>query len=173
MLGCPIGKECGETGSPAAPPADRCRLYIRSNRAQKLFRPTRGGKRQNSRRARKAAKSLVVRSSFPHGGAGAPDENVDFVIWGLYSRTGRPYNPLIAEERGAKRRRARRQDAETEKKFSRSRLRVSGSPENRNLWLTVRFKFTRYRAVDDANGFDRSHSLTVSDRMADWPGFPG
>jgi hypothetical protein len=38
-------------------------------------------------------------------------------FWGVYSKMGRPYNPLIAEERGAKRRRALKQTSEKQKKF--------------------------------------------------------
>jgi len=44
--------------------------------------------------------------------AGARLENVSFVIWGLPKRKADPYNPLIAEERGAKRRRATKQASE-------------------------------------------------------------
>ncbi|WP_338721083.1 hypothetical protein [Devosia sp. XK-2] len=65
----------------------------------------------------KAPKSLVVWSSFPHGQTGAEPENVVFVILGLPKRKSGPYNPPIAEERGAKRRRARRQASEIKSIF--------------------------------------------------------
>lgn len=48
---------------------------------------------------------------------GCSGENVVFVMRGIYSQRGRPYNPLIAEERGAKRRRAQKQVAENERDF--------------------------------------------------------
>jgi len=39
-------------------------------------------------------------------------KNVSFVIWGLPKCKTDPYNPPIAEERGAKRRRVRKQASE-------------------------------------------------------------
>jgi hypothetical protein len=65
----------------------------------------------------KAPKSLVVWSSFPHGQAGLEPENVVFVILGLPKRKSGPYNPPIAEERGAERRRAPRQASEIKSNF--------------------------------------------------------
>jgi hypothetical protein len=38
-------------------------------------------------------------------------------FWGVYRKKDRPYNPLIAEERGAKRRRTKQQATEKQKKF--------------------------------------------------------
>jgi hypothetical protein len=52
-------------------------------------------------------------------------------FWGVYSQKGRPYNPLIAEERGAKRRQAKQQTTEIKKKFSVSGFRVSVQNEKR------------------------------------------
>jgi glutaminase len=40
-------------------------------------------------------------------------ENDSFVVFGLYRKRGRPYNPVIASGRGAKRRRAVKQATET------------------------------------------------------------
>jgi len=44
-------------------------------------------------------------------------KNVVFVIWGLPKGKGHPYNPPIAEERGAKRRRTWKQASEIKCKF--------------------------------------------------------
>ena len=47
----------------------------------------------------------------------ARQKNVSFVIWGLPKHKTDPYNPPIAEERGAKRRRARQQASEIKSNF--------------------------------------------------------
>jgi hypothetical protein len=39
-------------------------------------------------------------------------------FWGLYRKMGRPYNPVIASGRGAKRRRAPKQTTEITKKLA-------------------------------------------------------
>jgi hypothetical protein len=59
----------------------------------------------------------VVQSSFPHGQISQNQKMTFLSFWGVYRKMGRPYNPLIAEERGAKRRRARKQATEKQKKF--------------------------------------------------------
>jgi hypothetical protein len=64
---------------------------------------------------RRSLKSLVIQSCFPQTG-GRQNQKMSFLSWmGVYRKTGHPYNPLIAEERGAKRRRARKQVAENER----------------------------------------------------------
>ena len=68
--------------------------------------------------ARKPPKSLVVQSSFPHGQISQNQKMTFLSFWGVYRKMGRPYNPLIAEERGAKRRRARKQATEITKKLA-------------------------------------------------------
>jgi hypothetical protein len=57
-------------------------------------------------------------------------KNVSFVIWGLPKCKTDPYNPPIAEERGAKRRRAPRQASEIKSNLG-FRFRVSASDEKR------------------------------------------
>ena len=66
----------------------------------------------------KARKSLVLWSSFPHGWIGRGKKNDLFVKRGLPSRKVGDYNPPIAEERGARRRRAWRQASEIKCKFA-------------------------------------------------------
>jgi len=64
---------------------------------------------------RRSLKSLVIQSCFPQTG-GRQKQKMSFLSWrGVYRKTGHPYNPLIAEECGAKRRRARKQVAENER----------------------------------------------------------
>ncbi|MGK2227474.1 MAG: hypothetical protein ACI9GK_001291 [Devosia sp.] len=50
-------------------------------------------------------------------------------FWGVYSQKGPPYNPPIAEERGAKRRRARKQASEITKKLAITRFQNSDRSE--------------------------------------------
>ncbi|ODT50789.1 MAG: hypothetical protein ABS74_01310 [Pelagibacterium sp. SCN 63-126] len=63
---------------------------------------------------RKAPKSLVSQSSFSQSGHFGIGEFVEFVMMGVYRFGGGPYNPLIAEERGARRRRVTKQATEIE-----------------------------------------------------------
>ena len=65
----------------------------------------------------KARKSLVLWSSFPHGWIGRGKKNDLFVKRGLPSRKVGDYNPPIAEERGARRRRVRKQASEIKSDF--------------------------------------------------------
>ena len=53
--------------------------------------------------------------------------NVDFTTKGLFRSKSLPYNPLIAEERGAKRRRARKQATEITKKLAVSERRFQAT----------------------------------------------
>jgi hypothetical protein len=59
----------------------------------------------------------VPQSSFPRAPIRRKRENVIFVIWVVDSKTGAPYNPVIAEEGGAKRRRTKQQVTETKRDF--------------------------------------------------------
>jgi len=70
---------------------------------------------------------------------------------------GRPYNPLIAEQRGAKRRQAKQQASEIKKKFSISGFQIPGhwkaiSSETKieKRVLTDENVSTTTRHVDDA-----------------------
>jgi len=76
--------------------------------------------------SRKPHKSLVVWSSFPHYSPRRTKKFVVFVIKGGDRRKACPYNPPIAEERGAKRRRAKQQASEIKKQFSVSGFRIFG-----------------------------------------------
>ena len=63
------------------------------------------------------AKSLVTQSTFPHCMPGGIEFFLTFVTRGLPIRKLTPYNPPIAEERGAKRRQTSKQASEIKCKF--------------------------------------------------------
>lgn len=67
---------------------------------------------------RKPPKSLVVQSSFPHAQISPNQKMTLLSFWGVYRKKDRPYNPVIASGRGAKRRRAPKQATEITKKLA-------------------------------------------------------
>jgi hypothetical protein len=101
----------------------------------------------------------VVQQSFPHGPDRQKRKMTFLSLEGVYSKMGRPYNPLIAEERGAKRRRARKQATEITKKLEvsaegsrelkSSGFRKFGKTKIENRVLTDGNVSTTTRHVDD------------------------
>jgi len=73
----------------------------------------------------KGPKSLADRSSFPHG-RNRPRRKMSFLSSRVVdSQKGRPYNPPIADDRGAERGQGQKQATEIKKQFSVSGFRVS------------------------------------------------
>lgn len=120
------------------------------------------GKRAKSENRAKPASSLVLQAGFPHGGFGPETKMTLLSFLGVYRKTHRPYNPVIASGSGANRRQELRQVTEIEKKFSKS------ATEKRVL--TRKDVSTITTATLTTPSTLCSHCSVISERADDLPG---